>query len=389
MQKDNTTLIKSGEKDKLKKSIKPKIRKKKAKKKRYLFLKFLILVLVCVIVFMTCALYGYRFIMEGTAQASVPLTEETGIVFKIPSGARTVNIAEELKNQGFIEDPRIYRIISKILGFDNAYKAGRYIISKDMNYYALMVRLSGEPLKNPTQDIMIPEGKTLVETARILAGQGYIDEVKFLKIAEKENKVFEFLKDVKATSSRKYPLEGYLYPDTYRMDEGWTEEDLIQRMLNEFDRVFTGEHYKRAEELGMTIDEVITLASLIEMEALYPADFKKISSVFHNRLNSEDLLLLQSDATIQYARIYEGLGRTSAVLFKDLEIDHPYNTYIHEGLPPGPICSPRIDAIEAALYPEKTNYYYFFATPDGTNIYNETLEDHNRDQQKYGVSGFD
>jgi len=385
MQKSNT-LKKSGDSDSLK-SIKPK-KKKRPKKKRYLFLKFLILVLVCVIVFMTCALYGYRFIMEGTAQAAVPLTEENGIVFKIPSGARTVNIAEELKKQGFIEDTRIYRILSKILGFDNAYKAGRYIISKDMNYYALMVRLTGEPLKNPTQDIMIPEGKTIIETAKILAAQGYIDEGKFLKIAARENSVFDFLKDIKATSSRKYPLEGYLYPDTYKMDEGWTEEDLIERMLNEFDRVFTDEYRKRAEELGMTIDEVVTLASLIEMEAKYPADFKKISSVFHNRLKSKDLRLLQSDATVQYARIDMGLGRTSAVLYKDLEIDHPYNTYIHEGLPPGPICSPRIDAIEAALYPEKTNYYYFFTAPDGTNIYNETLEGHIRDQQKYGVSGY-
>ncbi len=386
MQKSNT-LKKSGEQDNLK-TIKPK-KKKRVKKKRYLFLKFLILVLICVIVFMTCALYGYRFVLEGTAQAAIPLTEETGIVFKIPSGARTVNIAEELKNQGFIEDTRIYRIISKILGFDNAYKAGKYIISKDMNYYALMVRLTSEPLRNPTKDIMIPEGKTLIETVKILSAQGYIDEGKFLKIAEKENGVYDFLKDVKAGNARKYPLEGYLYPDTYRMDEGWTEEELIERMLKEFERVFNQEYYKRAEELGMTIDEVITLASLIEMEALYPADFKKISSVFHNRLNSDNMPLLQCDATIQYARIYEGLGRTSAVLDKDLEINHPYNTYIHKGLPPGPICSPRIDSIEAALYPEKTNYYFFFATPDGTNIYNETLEGHNRDQQKYGVSGFD
>ena len=385
MQKSNT-LKKSGEQDNLTK-IKPK-KKKKVKKKRYLFLKFLILVLICVIVFMTCALYGYRFIMEGTAQAREPLTEETGIVFQIPFGARTVNIAEELKNQGFIDDTRIYRILSKILGYDNAYKAGKFIIAKGMNYYALMVRLSGEPLKNPTKDIMIPEGKTLLETAKILSAQGYIDEAKFLKIAEKENKSYLFLKDVKATSARKYPLEGYLYPDTYRMDEGWTEEELIDRMLKEFDRVFTKEYYERAEELGMTIDEVLSLASLIEMEALYPADFKKISSVFHNRLNSKDLTLLQSDATIQYARVYEGLGRTSAILFKDLEIVHPYNTYLHPGLPPGPICSPRIDSIEAALYPEKTNYYYFFATTDGTNIYNETLEGHNKDQQKYGVSGY-
>lgn len=386
MQK-SSTLKKSGEQDNLT-AIKPK-KKKRVKKKRYLFLKFLILVLICVIVFMTCALYGYRFIMEGTAQARVPLTEETGIVFQIPFGARTVNIAEELKNQGFIEDTRIYRIISKILGYDNAYKAGKYIIAKDMNYYALMVRLSGEPLKNPTKDIMIPEGKTLLETVKILSAQGYIDEGKFLKIAEKENNVYNFLKDVKANSARKYPLEGYLYPDTYRMDEGWTEEELIERMLKEFDRVFTQEYYERAQELDMTIDEVLSLASLIEMEALYPTDFKKISSVFHNRLNSKDLPLLQSDATVQYARVYEGLGRISVVLTKDLEIDHPYNTYLHKGLPPGPICSPRIDAIEAALYPEKTNYYYFFATTDGTNIYNETLDGHNRDQQKYGVSGYD
>jgi UPF0755 protein len=220
-----------------------------------------------------------------------------------------------------------------------------------------------------------------------LSAQGYIDEGKFLRIAERETEVFNFLKDVKATDSRKYPLEGYLYPDTYRMDEGWTEQDLVDRMLNEFHRVFKQEYYERAEELGMTIDEVITLASLIEMEAVHPADYKKISSVFHNRLNS-DIKLLQCDATIQYARIYEGLGRTSAVLFKDLEIEHPYNTYKYPGLPPGPICSPRIDCIEAALYPEKTNYFYFFATPEGENIYNETLEGHNRDQQKYGVSGF-
>jgi UPF0755 protein len=368
------------------KAVKPK-KKKRVKKKRYLFLKFLILMLICVIVFMTCALYGYRFITEGTAQAAIPLTEENGIVFKIPSGAKAVTIAEELKKQGFIKDTRVYKIISKVLGFDSAYKAGKHIITKDMNYYALMVRLSGEPLKNPTVDIMIPEGKTLLETVSILSAQGYIDEGKFLKIAEKKNSVYKFLKDIEDNEARKYPLEGYLYPDTYRMDEGWTEEELIERMLKEFDRVFTDEHYKRAEELGMTIDEVITLASLIEMEALYPADFKKISSVFHNRLKSKELPLLQSDATVQYARVYEGLGRTSAVLNKDLEIVHPYNTYLHQGLPPGPICSPRIDCIEAALYPEKTNYYYFFATTDGTNIYNETFEGHTRDQQKYGVRG--
>ncbi|NMA67315.1 MAG: endolytic transglycosylase MltG [Clostridiaceae bacterium] len=336
---------------------------------------------------MTSALYGYRYIVEGITQSEKVLTEYDGFTFTIPSGHTTSDIANDLKEQGFIEDIFVYRILSKILGFDNAYKAGKYIITKDMNYYALMVKLTGEPLKNPTVDIMIPEGKTLLETVEILESQGYIDKGKFLKIAAKETSQYKFLEGVKATDARLYPLEGYLYPDTYKMDEGWTEEDLVKRMLDEFNRVFTQEYYDRAEELGLTIDEVITLASLIEMEALYPTDFKKISSVFHNRLKSENLKLLQCDATVQYARIYEGLGRTSTVLYKDLEIEHPYNTYIHQGLPPGPICSPRKDAIEAALYPEKTNYLFFFATPDGTNIYNETFEGHERDQTKYGVRG--
>lgn len=386
MVQGNSSVKKPKENDGLGKTT-SKTKVKKKKKKRYIFLKILILIVICMIAFMLSALYGYRYIVAGTQQAAQELTEESGIVFKIPSGARTVNIADSLKAQGFINNTTIYRLMSKIMGFDNAYKAGNYLISKDMNYYALMVRLAGEPLKNPTKDIMIPEGKTLIETVEILAGQGYVDQEKFLKICEEKMDKYPFLKDLEVSEARKYPLEGYLYPDTYRMDEGWTEEELITRMLDEFNRVFTKEFYDRAEELGMTVDEVITLASLIETEALYHADFKKISSVFHNRLKSKDLRLLQSDATVQYARIYAGLGRTSSVLYKDLEIDSPYNTYRIEGLPPGPICSPRIEAIEAALYPEKTNYYFFFATPDGTNIYNETFEGHQRDQKKYGVSG--
>lgn len=359
--------------------------KKKVKKKRYVFLKILILMLICIIVFMTSALYGYRYIVEGTNQANNEFTEENSEVFKVSSGSSASAIANQLKSQGYIKNVNTYKLISKIMGFDNAYRAGKYLIQKDMNYYGLMLRLTSEPLKNPTKDIMIPEGKTILETAKILSSQGYVDEVKYLNSAKKLFSAFAFLKDVKATEDRKYPLEGYLYPDTYKMDEGWTEEQLVERMLNEFNRVFPQEYYDRAKELNMTVDQVITLASLIEMEALYPTDFKKISSVFHNRLKIN--MPLQSDATVQYARIYAGIGRTTSVLTKDLEIDSPYNTYKVQGFPPGPICSPRKDSIEAALYPEKTKYLYFFAKPDGTNVYNETLDGHNRDQQKFGVSG--
>ena len=377
----------------VRKSIEPDARpvirkKKKPRKKRYILLKTLLFVLVCMIIFMMSALYGYRYIMEGFQQAEAPISEDEGIVFKVAYGSSTTDIANALKEQGFIDNTWIFRVISKFMGFDSVYKAGRYVLTKDMNYYALMLALTGEPLKNPTQDIMIPEGKTILETAEILAAQGYIDKDHFLALCEQLPTQYLFLNELAVSPDRKYPLEGYLYPDTYKMDEGWTEQDLIDRMLRQFDRGFTYEYYQRAEELGMTIDEVVTLASLIEMEAKYPADYKKISSVFHNRLKKDPPMMLQCDATIQYARIYQGLGRTTAVLNKDLEIDSPYNTYKHLGLPPGPICSPRADAIEAALYPEETKYLYFFATPDGINIYNETFEGHLRDQNKYGVSGY-
>jgi cell division protein YceG involved in septum cleavage len=155
VQKNDTLLKPVEKKSKLGKSKKT----RKPKKKRYLFLKFLILVLICVVVFMACSLYGYRYIAEGTAQAQMPLTEQTGVVFKVSSGSSAVNIAEQLKEQGFIDNTQLFKLLSKFMGFDSAYKAGNFIISHDMNYYALMVVLSGEPLKNPTKDIMIPEGK--------------------------------------------------------------------------------------------------------------------------------------------------------------------------------------------------------------------------------------
>lgn len=361
-------------------------KQKKVRKKKYIFLKFLVFVLICMVIFMLTALYGYQYILKGTEQAE-SLVEGEGQVFQIPYGSTTAQIAQLLKDKGYIDNVDIYRAISKIMGFDNTYKAGKFILSEDMNYYAVMLALSGDPMRNPTKDIMIPEGKTLLETARILGEQGYVDTQKFLALCVKMSNQYRFFNDMAVSPDRKYALEGYLYPDTYKLDEGWTEQQLIDTMLREFDRNFPQEYYDRAEELGMTLDEVVTLASLIEMEALYPTDLKKISSVFHNRLKSSDLKLLQSDATIQYARVYADLGRTTSVLYKDLEIESPYNTYLHTGLPPGPICSPRRDCIEAALYPENTKYLYFFATPDGTNIYNETFEGHTRDQRKYGVSG--
>ncbi len=360
---------------------------KPKRKNRFILLKVLLFILLCLVIGMSFAQRGYKYILDGTAQASAIPQDSGGIEFTVPYGSSTAEIASLLKEQGYTVNVQKYAILSKLIGFDGLYKAGRFMLTKDMNEYALMLRLTDAPLKNPSVDIRIPEGTTVVELADILAAQKLITKEKFLALCEMHLTQFPFQKELVVKESRKYPLEGYLYPDTYKLDAGWDEEKLVLRMLDEFNRVYTDDDRKRATELGMTTDEVITMASLIEMEALHPTDLKKISSVFHNRLKSKDLTLLQSDTTIQYARVMAGESRTTSVLYKDLEIVSPYNTYTNPGLPPGPICSPRKDAIQAALYPEETKDLYFFATPDGTNIYNETYNGHLNDQQKYGVSG--
>ena len=152
---------------------------------------------------------------------------------------------------------------------------------------------------------------------------------------------------------------------------------IINMMLQRFDEVFLPEWHKRADEMEMTINEVVTLASIIEREAKISADRPLISSVFHNRMKKG--MHLESCATVQYA-----LGEVKEVLlYEDLEIDSPYNTYVHGGLPPGPIASPGRDSLEAALYPAQSNYLYFVAKPDGSHYFSRTLAEHNEAKRKY------
>jgi UPF0755 protein len=148
-------------------------------------------------------------------------------------------------------------------------------------------------------------------------------------------------------------------------------------MLARFDQIFKEEWRKRADELGMTIGEVVTLASLVEREARVSKDRPLVASVFHNRLKIG--MHLESCATVQYA-----LGEVKEVLlFEDLETESPYNTYLHGGLPPGPIAAPGADSLQAALYPEKTNYLYFVAKKDGSHYFSKTLAEHNKAKRLY------
>lgn len=359
---------------------------KPGKKKKRRFLRFLIFVVVCMALFFSAAYLSYSYLTkygtEYVTTGKIDIPREQQIEIEIPEGYTTDDVAALLNQEGFVEYPWLFKILSKLNGYDEKYKAGKHIVSKELNYEGLMLILTNTPMANPSKDIRIPEGFTVVELLDYLTERNLVDRERFESLCKTKIKKYKFMENV---PDRTYPLEGYLYPDTYKIDMDWKEEEIVDRLLREFDSIFKPEYYERAQELGMTVDEVVTLASIIEMEAKYLNDYKKISSVFHNRLNSLGFPRLETDASIQYARIMAGLGRIQLVTYKDLQIDSPYNTYKHEGLPPGPICSPRVDAIEAALYPEETDYFFFFSPPDGTVIYNETLTGHDRDLKAHGM----
>ncbi|HOQ00530.1 MAG TPA: endolytic transglycosylase MltG [Acetivibrio clariflavus] len=193
---------------------------------------------------------------------------------------------------------------------------------------------------------------------------------------------YDFIAQIPERENR---LEGYLFPDTYFFDPLSSDREIITKFLDNFDMKFKLDYYARAKELNMTVDEIITLASIIEKETALPEEKPIISSVFHNRLKSKDpsLRKLQTDATIQYI-LFKRDGKIKEKLTEaDTKIDDPYNTYLYEGLPPGPICSPGLASIEAALYPEKTDYYYFVAKGDGSHYFSKTLSEHEAAKKRY------
>ncbi len=327
----------------------------------------------CVIVLVVMMTTGCSEYLEKYNSPVDENSTET-VIFNVPSGATTTSISKALEEAGLIQNANAFKSKVKQMEVDGQMKAGDYAISKAMSSEEIITKLVEGDIFVETFTFTIPEGYEVRQIVDTLEEQGLINREVFMEALKNEPFSYVFLEGV----NREYLLEGYLFPDTYTMKVGSSEVDIINRMLARFDEVFKAEYYDRAAELGMTVDEVVTLASIIEREAKVEAEFPIVSSVFHNRIDIG--MLLQSCATVQFI-LQE---RKEVLLFEDIEIDNPYNTYIYEGLTPSPIASPGALAIESALYPEDTNYLYFVTTEknDGTHYFNETLEGHNRDIQK-------
>lgn len=342
-------------------------RRNKIKNRRRLLIS-IIIIIGAIIIAVSAA---YSMYVGKESKPLDPGSKEL-ISVTIPSGTGTDGISQILKENNLIRNAGVFKLQSKSKGYDGKYKAGQFSLSPGMSMEEIMKLLVEG--RGETVRFTIPEGYDIKRVTEKLAKEKLINAEVFAKEIETGQFNYKFLADAPAGPDR---LEGFLFPETYDIFATANEHDVIDKMLYQFNKVFTDEYYARAEELGMSVREVITLASIIEREARVPEDRPLIASVFYNRMKIK--MPLQSCATVQYI-----LGEQKPVLsIKDTQIESPYNTYLNPGLPPGPIASPGADSIKAALYPADTNYLYFLAKGDGSHAFSETYEQFLKDKAKY------
>jgi UPF0755 protein len=293
-------------------------------------------------------------------------------VVLIRPNSGTLGIASALKEAGVIRSRLAFLAVAVTRGTHRRLLAGEYEFAPGIPLLEIVRRL--EQGRGLVHQVTIPEGLAGQQIAELLADRGLVDRDRFVGLIRDRETLGRFGLEGES-------LEGYLFPDTYRLIKGLSEEAIVQRMVRRFQGMFGPEEQARAKELRMTVPEVVTLASLIEREAQVPEERPLISAVFHNRLRRG--MPLQSDPTVMYA-----LSRFSGKLTKaNLQARSPYNTYLRQGLPPGPIANPGRASIMAALYPASSRYLYFVSKNDGTHAFSTTLRDHDARVRRYQIGG--
>jgi UPF0755 protein len=306
----------------------------------------------------------------------------------IETGMSPHDIGEQLEDAGIIASAPQFNILVSLLGYEGILQAGEYEFQAGSPVLSVVYRIRrGE---TSTRSVTVVEGWRLEEIADAVGEQG-ISRDEFLAEARARNFAlsaarpdgFEFLQD----AGRNASLEGYLYPATYSIRKDDTVQTVLEKMLQTFGNNLTPDIEPSARALGLTLDDVVTLASIIEREAVVPEERPIIAQVFLSRLRQR--MSLDADPTVQYAIAKDPdsvrrYGYWKQELTRaDLEYDSPYNTYANRGLPPGPICSPRLESLEAVVHPATTNYLYFVAKGDGSHAFAATLDEHLENVEKY------
>ncbi|MBP2642290.1 MAG: putative aminodeoxychorismate lyase [Firmicutes bacterium] len=314
----------------------------------------LIILLIIIVLFA-----GYNWIHSARTVSNDP------VIIVVEPGMSTQTISNVLYEKQLIQSSLIFRAVAKLKGLDNSLKAGEYIFTRNMSIKTIVDMLGRGALAY--KEFTIPEGYTINQIAELLEHKKLASANSFRKAAVE----FSPHKYMEASYPVTYKAEGFVFPDTYRINAGTSEKEILTMMVKQFDAKFTPEMQQKAKDQGLSVRQVIILASLVEKEARAAEERPIIAGVFLNRLKAG--MPLQSCATIQYILGYAKPELT----IQDTEIPSDYNTYIHTGLPPGPIANPGTASISAVLSPAATDYLYFVADKQGMHHhFSKTYEEH-------------
>ncbi|GGN97335.1 endolytic transglycosylase MltG [Saccharibacillus kuerlensis] len=316
----------------------------------------------------------------------VPASSQA-VVFEISEGTSTAAVADRLEEEGLIRSAFLYKVYLRLQNEGGAFKAGTHELLPGSDYAAITDALNGsQGARRESVKVTIPEGFTIKQIADRLSEVGGWDAKTVRQLTQEPEKFQDVLQsELPDDSELQYALEGYLFPDTYEFGTNASEEDVVRRLVQETGTKLQSipDFDSLLQERGLTVHELMTIASLVEREAVVDSERALIAGVIDNRLKKP--MKLQIDATVQYA-----LGeQKQRLLYSDLEIDSPYNTYKHEGLPPGPIASPSLKSIEAALQPEASDYFFYVTKKDGSgeHLFAETFAQHEQNIEESNAGG--
>ena len=338
---------------------------------------------ICVGVFLSFkvigALIDYTGMTKRSHEVDIVITEDMSVD----------DIVDLLHEKGVIDMPSVFRTYMRVAKKDSGFLNGEFTVNSDMSYSNILLALKTKKKPTETVTLMIPEGATAQQIGQLLEDNYVCKKKDFERYINDRIDKFDFEEQVVDDENRFLLYEGYLFPDTYEfyviddIKEGrntdtyeWAK-NAADKMFRNFENKITRQMKARMKEIGLTLDETIILASLVQKEGTNEENMSMVSSVFHNRLaNSERFPLLQSDTTYTYIDncIKPAIPENGGSLYDD--IIAAYDTYTHEGLPVGAICNPGLEAINAVLYPADTDYFYFLASKDGVFYYAQTVEQH-------------
>ncbi|WP_342581548.1 endolytic transglycosylase MltG [Ureibacillus sp. FSL W7-1570] len=354
-------------------------RKQEGKVVRRIVARVTVIVIACILFI---GIFGTLYVKSALKPVD-PESEEQ-IQVEIPMGSGISNISKILEKSGIIKDATIFKYYAKFKNQSN-FQAGNYTMTPSMTLDEILESLkTGKVYREPVMTITVPEGMTLEQIGKIVEKRTKYTKEQFMERVNSK----EFIENVMSTypelftdeilnGNIRYPLEGYLFPATYSFyDENVSLDDIILPMIDKTNSVI-GEYKSLLAEKEMTVHELLTFASLLEEEATEKTDRETIASVFYNRL--EIGMPLQTDPSVLYALG----GHKERVLYEDLKVQNPYNTYVNPGLPPGPIANAGVVSIEAALNPTDTEYLYFLADKEGNNHFAKSFEEHLQNKNQY------